>query len=113
MTWKTGMTTTCSGHLSEADTPELFFVLANNNIRIQKAFLFGSYAHGTFDMWSDIDIALVSEDFSGNRLTDKNAMRKIKLSISSDIDPRPYHPDDFKEDDPFVKEILQTGIRVV
>ena len=22
MTWKTGMTTTCSGHLSEADTPE-------------------------------------------------------------------------------------------
>lgn len=87
--------------------------LKKNHIDIQQAFLFGSYARGTFDSWSDIDVALVSDDFSGSRFQDRNRVRKIKLSVSSDLEPLPYRPEDFTASDPFVKRILETGIRLV
>lgn len=33
--------------------------------------------------------------------------------IYSDISPMPYHPEDFNDGDYIVKEILETGIRIV
>jgi predicted nucleotidyltransferase len=35
----------------------------NNHIRVQSAVLFGSYAEGRANEWSDVDIALVSDSF--------------------------------------------------
>ena len=45
--------------------------LRKNNIPVSKAYLFGSYARGTYNRWSDIDIALVSDCFKGDRLEGK------------------------------------------
>jgi uncharacterized protein len=87
--------------------------LNNNNINIEQAILFGSYAQGTYSPWSDIDIALVSSDFEGDRFKDRDKIKRIKLKISSDLEPIPYLPDDFTADDPFVKQILATGINVM
>ena len=88
-------------------------VLREHNIPIRQAILFGSYARGDYNEWSDIDIALVSEIFEGSRIKDKNKIRKITLSVGSDIEVLPYSIADFAEDNPFVKEILNTGIRIV
>ncbi|KUG22262.1 putative nucleotidyltransferase [hydrocarbon metagenome] len=82
-------------------------------IHVQQAFLFGSYASGKHDEWSDIDLAIVSKDFIGNRFEDRNKIRKITLQVNSDISPMPYRPEDFNDNDYFVKEILETGIRIV
>ncbi len=82
-------------------------------IHVQQAILFGSYASGKYDEWSDIDLAIVSKDFVGNRFEDRNKIRKITLQVNSDISPMPYRPEDFNERDYFVKEILETGIRIV
>jgi predicted nucleotidyltransferase len=82
-------------------------------IHVQQAFLFGSYASGKHDEWSDIDLAIVSKDFIGNRFEDRNKIRKITLQVNSDISPMPYRPEDFNDSDYFVKEILETGIRIV
>jgi predicted nucleotidyltransferase len=82
-------------------------------IHVQQAFLFGSYASGKHDKWSDIDLAIVSKDFIGNRFEDRNKIRKITLQVNSDISPMPYRPEDFNDSDYFVKEILETGIRIV
>lgn len=82
-------------------------------IHVQQAFLFGSYASGKHDEWSDIDLAIVSKDFIGNRFQDRNKIRKITLQVNSDISPMPYRPEDFNDSDYFVKEILETGIRIV
>jgi predicted nucleotidyltransferase len=87
--------------------------LKKNNINIEQAVLFGSYAQGTFTTWSDIDIALVSSDFEGDRFKDRDKIRRIKLKISSDLEPIPYPPNEFTPDDPFVKQILKTGINVM
>jgi uncharacterized protein len=87
--------------------------LENNQIHIAQAILFGSYAAGTYDEWSDIDLAVVSDAFEGERFRDRNMIRRITLAISSDLEPLPYRPEDFTLDDPFVREVLETGVRVV
>jgi len=93
---------------------ELFLEeLEKNHINIEQAVLFGSYAQGTHTSWSDIDIALVSPDFEGDRFKDRDKIRRIKLKISSDLEPIPYPPNEFTAADPFVKQILATGINVL
>ena len=87
--------------------------LHKNNIPIKEAILFGSYAKGNPQEWSDIDIALVSDVFIGNRIDDKDKIRKITLSISSELEVIPFSPNDFNEHNPLVKEIIKTGIRLV
>ena len=87
--------------------------LKEKEIFVDQAVLFGSYAKGNSNEWSDIDVALVSNAFEGHWIKDRNRIRAITLSISSDIQVLPYRPEDFTSEDPFVKEIVETGIRVV
>jgi uncharacterized protein len=87
--------------------------LKEDNIKVQKAILYGSYAKGNYNEWSDIDLALVSEDFIGNRIIDKERMIKSIVDINTSISPLPFRPEDFDESDLFVKEIIKTGVRIV
>jgi uncharacterized protein len=87
--------------------------LNRDNIPIKEAILFGSYAKGSNREWSDIDIALVSDIFVGNRIEDKDKIRKITLSISNEIEVLPFNPKDFDIENPLAKEILETGIRLI
>lgn len=84
-----------------------------DNVRISEAVLFGSYAKGTNNEWSDIDIAVVSEDFEGISFYDCQKLTDAMLRTSVDIETHPYRPEDFTADNPFVKEILKHGIRIV
>ncbi|MBU2444301.1 MAG: nucleotidyltransferase domain-containing protein [Bacteroidetes bacterium] len=88
-------------------------VLNKNNIPIERAFLFGSYSKGKSNDLSDIDIALVSKVFEGVRIKDRSKIRKITLSVSSLLEVLPFNPKDFTQEDPLVKEIIETGIRIV
>ena len=87
--------------------------LKEHNIPIRQAILFGSYARGNYNEWSDIDIALVSDIFEGSRIKDRSKIRKITLSVSCDIEVLPYSPENFTREDPFVKEIMDSGIRII
>ena len=87
--------------------------LERNNIHIQQAIMFGSHSRGLSHEWSDIDIALVSDAFDGVRISDRSKIRRITLSVSSDLSPIPFRPEDFTADDPLVKEILDTGVKIV
>ena len=87
--------------------------LEKNNIHLKAAILFGSYATGNYRELSDIDIALVSDDFEGVRFFDKEKIKKPTLAIDHRIEPLPFRTEDFSEDNVFVKEILKTGVRVI
>ena len=90
-----------------------FSQLRANNIPIENAYLFGSYAKGKNREWSDIDIAIISNSFEGNRIKDKDKIRRITLSISSSLEILPFNPSDFSLENPLAKEIMETGIRLV
>lgn len=83
------------------------------NINILKVFLFGSQANGTAHDWSDIDLAVVSDDFQGMRFYDNEKIMRAKLNTSYDLEIHPFRPEDFTDDNPFVLEILKTGIRII
>ena len=88
-------------------------VLKENSIPVKEAVLFGSYATGKFHKWSDIDLALVSDIFEGNRMADKDKIRAITLSVSSELEVIPFSPEDFTSDNPFAKKIMSAGIKIL
>jgi predicted nucleotidyltransferase len=85
----------------------------NDKIHIKSAFLFGSYAKGNYNEWSDIDIAIISDNFEGIRIFDKDKIRKTTLKIDHRISPLPFKTEDFDPSDLFVHEILSSGIKIV
>jgi predicted nucleotidyltransferase len=88
-------------------------LLKEHGFHIQDAILFGSYARGSAGQESDIDLALVSNEFEGIRFIDKNKIRQLTISTSLDLEVLPFNPKDFTPSDPLVREILDTGIRVI
>ncbi len=88
-------------------------VLDQNGIILSDALLFGSYAKDEARQYSDIDLAIVSDIFEGIRFTDKKKIQKFTLRVSSDLSVLPFNPKDFTNDNPLVREILETGVRVL
>ncbi len=86
--------------------------IQSQGIRIDKAYLFGSYATGVPRPDSDIDIAIVSQDFSGNRSLNWDRWIRYRRSIDLRIEPVFYRTDDFKDEDPLVWQIKKTGIEI-
>jgi len=87
--------------------------LEKHNIHVQSVILFGSHASGRQYEWSDIDLAVVSNDFEGNPFSDRQKMAKAIWAVDTRVEPHPYRPEEFTEDDLFVQEILKTGIKIV
>jgi len=86
--------------------------LSKNGIHIEKAMIFGSYIKGSAEKFSDIDIALVSSDFTGNRFFDRKMINPFIIKVDSRIEPHPFKSEDFTKDDPFVVEILKNCLEV-
>ncbi len=83
--------------------------LQKNGIPIQEAIIFGSYAKGSIKEESDIDVALVSPAFTGDRFEDRRKIVPLRRKIDSRIEPIPFRPDDFSEGGNLVDEIKRTG----
>ncbi|HZV48115.1 MAG TPA: nucleotidyltransferase domain-containing protein [Thermodesulfovibrionales bacterium] len=83
--------------------------LERNNIPIQEAIVFGSYAKGDPKEESDIDIALVSTAFTGDRFEDRRKIVPLRRKIDNRIEPIPFRPEDFEEGGNLVDEIKKTG----
>lgn len=74
--------------------------------------LFGSYAKGTENEYSDIDIAVILEDFEDIYDCMANLMG-MTWDIDARIEPHPIKKKDFDEEsDYFIKEVINTGIKV-
>ena len=87
--------------------------LKNSGISIESAYLFGSYATNHAGKWSDIDVAIISPDFSGDRLDERIRLMKFSTEVDSRIEPVPFHSSDFIDTDPLVGEIKKHGISIV
>lgn len=78
-------------------------------IHLDGAYLFGSYATGRAHRDSDIDVALISRDFSGW----VDDFEKIRSAIN-EKDPRiefvNLRPDSFVDENPLAREVKTKGI---
>jgi predicted nucleotidyltransferase len=80
-------------------------------MRIDKAYLYGSYAKGNYHEYSDVDICFFSADFEGQRTVDV-LTRLIGLTRrynDVDIEPRAFPTSEIEADNPFVREVIRTG----
>ncbi|MFA5804615.1 MAG: nucleotidyltransferase domain-containing protein [Melioribacteraceae bacterium] len=90
-----------------------FISLVSQEFPVRTLYLFGSYAKGNASDCSDIDIAIVSDKFEGRRFWDREKLGKYVIKSSFDLEVHPFKTEDFTADDPFVKEILETGQKIV
>ncbi len=87
--------------------------LENNGIKISEVFIFGSRAKRTDKEESDINIALISDAFTGDRFEDRRRIVPLRRRIDSRIEPIPFRPEDFNDGGMLVEEIKSTGKRIL
>ena len=89
--------------------------IKQSGVHLNKMVLYGSYSRNEQHKWSDIDVAVVADEFTGIGFEDvglfaRTLVKRPKLNIQ----PRTYNTKNFTADyDPFVEEILRTGIEIV
>ncbi|PQP35613.1 nucleotidyltransferase [Desulfobacteraceae bacterium SEEP-SAG9] len=87
--------------------------LKENNINFLKAYIFGSYAKGTYDEDSDIDLAIIIKNLKNSYDMQVHLM-KLGRKFDTRIEPHPFDEEDFINSSiPIVYEILQSGIEII
>jgi uncharacterized protein len=86
--------------------------IRENGIPVSSAYLFGSYALGKGSEWSDIDVAVISPAISYDRLEERIRLMKLSATVDSRIEPVPFRPDTFVDEDPLAWEIKRKGIPI-
>ena len=69
--------------------------------------LFGSYINGNPHEWSDIDIAVIMNDFQGNWLETSSMLCGLTRKVSIDIEP--HLLDETCDKSGFVEYVIKTG----
>jgi predicted nucleotidyltransferase len=83
-------------------------------IKVDKAYLFGSYAKGKVWEGSDLDICIISSTFGKDYHNDKMLLNKAALRVNLLIEPVAYSPADFANKyDSLAVEIRRFGISII
>ncbi|MBF9219648.1 nucleotidyltransferase domain-containing protein [Hymenobacter ruricola] len=87
--------------------------IRGQSVSLRKVILFGSYARNEQRAFSDIDVALVADEFTGFGFQDVGLIgAAIAQKLFVDIEPHTFSPEQFTDWNPFVQEIKRTGIVV-
>lgn len=86
--------------------------LRKAGFKITEAYIFGSYATGSADKWSDIDIAVVSPQIGNDRFEERIRLTELAATVDVRLEPLPFNHKSFVEEDPFVRQIKREGIAV-
>ncbi|MBI5358583.1 nucleotidyltransferase domain-containing protein [Candidatus Amesbacteria bacterium] len=74
-----------------------YLELVNMKYPVQNAYLFGSYAKGTWHEGSDIDVCVVSPAFGKDYFDEESLLRRDTFKVDSRISPVAFNPADFAE----------------
>ena len=85
--------------------------LQAQGIQLRKVILYGSVARNAQTEYSDIDVALVSDQFTGVGFIDIPLFVKA-LRNHYIIQPRTFSTEDFMNGDAFAEEVKKTGIEI-
>lgn len=94
-----------------AEVGQFVAELQQLTIPLRQVILFGSFARNEQHEWSDIDVALIADSFTGFRAEDIQPFVR-SLARHAAIEPHTFSPEQFTDWNPFVQEIKRTGIVV-
>ncbi len=100
--------------LSQADVTarvERFIERVRQHVPVKGVYLFGSYAAGTPDEASDIDLAVVSPSFGADRHSDLTLLSRCRVPDALEIEALPFSERELQElpRGSFLREILRHG----
>lgn len=85
----------------------------STKIKLHSLYVFGSYVTGENDEDSDIDIAVIADDFTGNPIEDMFKLLDLRHSVDVRIEPHPFLSAAFTPQNSFAREILNTGLKIL
>jgi predicted nucleotidyltransferase len=92
-------------------TAQEYIYSVRGKYALTRALLFGSFAKGTNHTHSDIDVAVVVKDIDNLFDMQVNLMH-LRNDNNLLIEPHPFREKDFDANDPFVYEILSSGVEL-
>jgi predicted nucleotidyltransferase len=92
---------------------ERFLAVVRGRLRVNAAYLYGSQAAGSARPWSDIDVAVISPDFSEDLFQERVTLMQWAAAIDDRLEPQPFTPERFSPNDPLASEIFHKGVRLV
>lgn len=95
-----------------AQVDELLRTLRAQNLQITATYLYGSYATGTAGPDSDIDVAVISPDLTGDRLQDWMRLNYVATAIDARFEVIGFRPEQFRDEHPLAWEVKTRGILV-
>jgi len=85
--------------------------VVKSGIPVNSAYLFGSYAKGNSNKYSDIDICVVSSKFGKNYFDESLKLRFLTNNVDSRIEAVPLNPKDLNDKySTLASEIKKNGI---
>jgi len=85
--------------------------LRNKYSDVSKVYMFGSHSKGVADEDSDIDIAVIFNDFE-DAFDLQVELMKLRRKFDSRIEPHVFRNKDFDISHPLVEEIMTKGIEI-
>jgi predicted nucleotidyltransferase len=79
---------------------------------VRRIYLFGSYAKGTHNKNSDIDLAVIFDTLHDSFDMQVELMKK-RRQFDTRIEPHPFASGDFNSSHPLAKEIIQYGLEII
>lgn len=87
--------------------------IEQKDLHIKKVYLYGSFAKNMQHELSDIDIAIIADEFIGSMLIDGELFKEIHVKKPFYlIQPKTYNTSYFEKGDAFIDEIKKTGIEL-
>ncbi len=87
--------------------------LEKNNVPVWRLYLYGSYAKNSFSADSDIDLAVFWDQDDIGGMDEDVQLRLLSWDVDLRIEPHSFARTDYDETDPFIREIIKTGERII
>lgn len=87
--------------------------LAENHIGVWRIYLYGSYAKNSARPDSDIDLAVFLDTDEIDGFREDVELMRLRWDVDLRIEPHAFAKSDFDETNPYIREIIETGERIV
>lgn len=88
-------------------------VLEENGFDIWRLYLFGSYAKHRFNRESDIDLAIFLNRNDIDGFEEDAQFMRLRRKVDMRIEPHSFAKTDFDKTNPFIREIVAMGKRII